>query len=131
MNKQHLRIDYNVNSPSFGQRKGPSLDIEYNLEEKMDPNNWQQYPISISWPYISKIGSFIGNYVFDIIYLNHNNGKSVQHIAKDILVKETSYHDTLVNHLQQNMDVTNKYDLELHQTMESWQIQFEHVCCKV
>ena len=118
-----------LNSPSFGQRKGPSLEIEYNLEEKMDPNRWQEYPISISWPYIAKVGSFVSNYVFDIIYLNHNHGKSIQHMAKDILSKDASYHDKLVEHLQQNMDTTNKLDSELYETMHSWQIQFEHVCC--
>ena len=102
MSKQHLMIDYNVNYPSYGQKTGTLLDIECSLEEKMDPNKLQECHFSISWPYISKFGSFIGNYVFDVIYLNHNNGKSIQ-----------TYHDTLLNHLQQNMDVTNKYDLEL------------------
>ena len=43
-------------------------------------------------------------------------------MAKSILSKDISYHDELVEHLQQNMDKTNKSDSEPYETMQSWQI---------
>ena len=101
-----MTIDDNLKSPSYG-------DLEYYLEEKADPNIWQQYSIIISWPSIAKNGIFICNYVFEIIHLDHNNGKSIQLVAKDILSKDTSYHDRLVHHWQQNMDVANKFAFNL------------------
>ena len=104
MIEQHLGIDYNVNSLNFGQRKS-SLYIEYNLAEKMDLTAIKSNSI---------VGSFIDNSVFD-------NGKSIQHMTKDILSKETLHHNQL--------DLTNKCDLELDQTVQSWPIQFDQVCC--
>ena len=115
MSEQYLRIDYNANSLSFGQTKGSLLDIEYNLEEKMDltamKSIFLQLVISLA-----------------IVCLTMEIQFS---IWQNIYLKETSYHDTLVNQLRQNMDVTDKYDLELDQATQSWPIQFEHVCCMV
>ena len=116
MSQQHLKNDYNLNSPSFDQKKMSSLHIEYTLEEKMNPNKWQKYLISMLWLHIAKIGSFIGNYVSDMIYLNYS-----------ILLKQASYHDSLVDQAQQNMDVTSKYDLE-HESMRFGKYNLSMVC---
>ena len=81
------------------------MDIEYTLDRKIDRNRWQECTIPISLPYIVKIDSFVGNYVLDInnIYLNHNNGIKIW--------KKIYFQKTFVYHLLQNMDATNKFDL--------------------
>ena len=79
MSKQHLTIDYNLNSSRFSQKKGYSLDIEHTFDKKIDRNRWQECTIPISLQCIAKIDSFVGNYLFDIIniYLNPNNGINI------------------------------------------------------
>ena len=97
MCKQHLKIDYNLNSSRFGQKKEQSLDIEYTLDKKMDRNRWQECSISISLRGIAKIDSFVGNYVFDVIniYLNHNNMELKS--GKRYIFKRDSYYDMFNN----------------------------------
>ena len=101
MSKQHLKIDYNLNSASFGEQNRSCVEFEYNLKEKTDPQMARMSHYNFN---IAKNGSFISNYLFEIIHLNHNNGKNQ---SKRYTIKR---HDKLVDHLQQNMDVINKFD---------------------
>ena len=75
MLNHYLRINYNLNSTSLCKKKGQPLNIDCNMEEKMDPHMMQDYRCIISWHYVAKTDSFIGNDVFDIIYLNFNDDK--------------------------------------------------------
>ena len=129
MSEQYLRIDYNANSPSFGQRKRPSLVLNTISKKKWILTSGENIPFQFH-------GYTFAKFVFSlaimclIIYLNHDNGKSIQYMAKDILLKQILYHDTFVNHLWQNIDVAINMIWNCIKQHNLGKYN-EHVCCIV
>ena len=77
---KHKRKDYNLNSNSFGQNKGPSLQIEYKKSsQQRNIASWWLYPVSISWPFVAQHSAFAGQTVFEVEYLHYPNKSYLCH----------------------------------------------------
>ena len=122
------RINYKENSSSFGQNKGPSLPIEYKFDNQnqYDANNWKYYPTIITWPYVSKHGLFGGQYIVDIQYYNKNG--TFQDSIENILCNDSPYHNTLDEHLHNNIDASNALDIRLQEAIDDLKHDSNHIC---
>ena len=127
MQTRGVRVDYNVDSHTFGQKIGPQLTMEWNFDDnKWIADQYYRWPVEISWPYVGLGGKWNGRFVVYVKYYALNT--SYVESLEALLNQNSLYHNQLKSHLFANASESDKHDLELLETINSWQVDSTHVC---